>query len=207
MSSVHGLIYCEDMLVTAYSIIQLLSIKVHTLILYRQTSTINGHRLEQQQRDTLDSQHENIAVVNKGINANRYILNSHTDLILSLTRVMNNAATQEQNEDLRDIILKILKANVQIFDMVLNMQANLPQQVERQQPVLFLDAFNRLSPVHLEFITSAEAFVAVLKVRFQDAGLRKIERGQYSLEEACSNRKIDLQRPWHTCFLQAKKST
>ena len=195
------------MLVTAHSIIQLLSIQVHTLILYRQTSTINGHRLEQQQRDTLDSQHENIAVVNKGINANRYILNSHTDLILSLTRVMNNAATPEQNEDLRDIVLKILKANVQIFDMVLNMQANLPQQVERQQPVLFLDAFNRLSPVHLEFITSAEAFVAVPKVRFQDAGLRKIERGQYSLKEACSNRKIDLQRPWHTRFLQAKKST
>lgn len=102
-------------------------------------------------------------------------------------------------------MLKILKTNLQLYDIILSMQANLPQQMERQQPVLFLDACGRLSPVHLEFITSAEAFLAVLKIRFQDAGLRKIEKGQFALEETRSKRQIDLRRPWQTCLLPGQK--
>lgn len=102
-------------------------------------------------------------------------------------------------------MLKVLKTNLQIYEMVLNMHVNLPQQIERQQPVMFLDACGRLSPIHLEFISSAEAFLAVLKIRFQDAGLRKIKRGQFALEEAGTKRTVDLGRPWHTCFLPGQK--
>ena len=102
-------------------------------------------------------------------------------------------------------MLKVLKSNLEIYELVFNMQANLPKQIERQQPVLFLDACARLSPFHLEFITSAEAFLAVLKVKFKDAGLRKIEKGQFTLEEASTKRTIDLGRPWHVCFLPGQK--
>lgn len=135
----------------------------------------------------------------------RVILDSHTDLILTLTKIASSAATQEQSQDLRELMLKILKSNLQIYDIVFHMQMNLPLQVERQQPVIFLDACARLSPVHLEFITSAEAFLAVLKVRFQHAGLRKIEKGQFALEESRTRRIIDLRQPWHACFLPGQK--
>ena len=144
-------------------------------------------------------------LANRGIEANKHILNSHTDLILTLTRIASSAATQEQSRDLEDLVLNVLKINLQIYDMVLNVHKNLPRQVERQQPVMFLDACGRLSPVHLEFITSAEAFIAVLKVRFQHAGVRKIERGQFALEEAQTKRAIDLGRPWSICFLPGQK--
>ncbi len=170
----------------------------------RRTSTIRDRRLQSQQ-DLTKFQDEKLAVASQGIESNRQILNSHTDLILALTKVASSAATQEQNQDLKDSMLKILKTNLQIYDIILNMQANLPQQMERQQPVSFLDACGRLSLVHLEFITSAEAFLAVLKIRFQDAGLRKIEKGQFALEETRSKRRIDLRRPWHTCFLPGQK--
>ena len=169
----------------------------------RQTSTLSNRRLDQQQ-SAADSQRDNLAL-NRSIDSNREILNSHTDLILSLTRITNHAATQEQNRDLKDIMLKILRTNIQIYEIVLNMHSHLPHQVERQQPVLFLDACNRLAPVHLEFITSANAFLAVLIDRFKDAGSRKIRRGEFVLEEARSKRLIDLRRPWHTCFLPGQK--
>jgi len=144
-------------------------------------------------------------LANRGIETNKQILNSHTDLILTLTKVASGAATQEHTRELQDLMLKVLKSNLQMYDMILNMHASLPQQVERQQPVMFLDACGRLSPVHLEFITSAEAFLAVLKIRFQGIGLRKVEKGQCALEEAKSKRIIDLRRPWHTCFLPGLK--
>lgn len=146
-----------------------------------------------------------MVLANRGIEANKQILNSHTDLIITMMQVATNAATQEQNHDLKELMLKVLKSNLQIYDMILNMQTNLPQQMERQQPVHFLDACGRLLPVHLEFITSAEAFLAVLRVHFKDAGLRKIEKGQFTLEESRSKRTIDLRRPWHKCFLPGQK--
>ena len=102
-------------------------------------------------------------------------------------------------------MLKVLKNNLQIYDTIIKMQIHLPSQIDRQQPVLFLDACSRLSPVHLEFITSAEAFLAVLKIRFQHAGLRKVERGQFALEEAHTKRTIDLRQPWSNCFIPGQK--
>ncbi len=76
--------------------------------------------------------------------------------------------------------------------MVLNMHANLPLQIERQSPVFSLNACDYLSQVHLEFITSAEAFIAVLKVRFKDAGLHKVKQGQFHFKNAQTMRIIGL---------------
>ena len=174
------------------------------LIASRQTSIIQSRKLSQQQEDG-DQRDDQIARNNERIQANQQMLNTHTDLILTLTKIATNAATHEHTQDLKELMLKILKTNLQIYDMVINIQSTLPQQVERERPVLFLDACGRLSPVHLEFITSTEAFLAVLKVRFKDTGLQKIEKGQFVLEEARTKQQVDLRRPWHMCFLPGQK--
>lgn len=98
-------------------------------------------------------------------------------------------------------MLKVLRTNLQLYEMILSLQTKLPPQVERELHVTLLDACGRLCPVHLDFINSAEASLAVLKVRFKDVGLQKIERGQFALENAKTKRAIDLRRPWHTCML------
>jgi hypothetical protein len=95
---------------------------------------------------------------------------------------------------------QVVRSNLQIYELVVKMQATIPPQMERQQPVYFLDACGRLAPFHLEFITSAEAFLAVLKVKFKDCGLRKIENGEFFLEETHTLREIDIRRPWEMCF-------
>lgn len=42
------------------------------------------------------------------------------------------------------------------FTAQFRFQTKIPPQVLLQQPVVFRDAFNRVTPVHLEFIDSAE---------------------------------------------------
>jgi hypothetical protein len=40
----------------------------------------------------------------------------------------------------------------------------------------------------------------LLKVEFKDVGLRKVEKGQFLIEDSKTNRKIDLSKPWKVCF-------
>ena len=76
----------------------------------------------------------------------------------------------------------------------------LPPQVERQQPVIFRDALNRIAPIHLEWIDSREAFLAVLKVRFKEHGLRKVANKEFVLRAAGSREDVDMKRPWSIWF-------
>jgi hypothetical protein len=80
------------------------------------------------------------------------------------------------------------------------MQRSLPAQVMLQQPVTFRDALNRIAPIQLEWIDSAAAFLAVLELRFQDVGKRKIQRKEFALQRVGAFKDIDLRRPWKTCF-------
>ena len=41
-----------------------------------------------------------------------------------------------------------------------------------------------------------QAFVAVLKIRFKDLGLRKVEKGEFLLEDTRRKKFLDLSEPW-----------
>ena len=79
-------------------------------------------------------------------------------------------------------------------------QTSVAPQVTFPQPVIFLDAFGNLAPFHLEWIDCWKAFMAVLKVRFQNAGLQKIERGEFALYNSTARSYIDFSRPFRHCF-------
>lgn len=88
---------------------------------------------------------------------------------------------------------------------ILHMQASMPPQVFLQKPVLLLDAFGKVAPFHLDFIDSLDAFVAVLKIRsqhagVQHAGLRKIDNREFYIRDTNRRRKIDVTRPWTSVF-------
>jgi len=96
-------------------------------------------------------------------------------------------------------------SNFQSFRMLERIYNAVPQQVENQQPVIFRDALNRVAPIHLEWINSHEAFLAVLEIRFKNLGLQKIRRKEFALQRAGSNRDVDLNRPWETCFCPGQR--
>jgi hypothetical protein len=68
----------------------------------------------------------------------------------------NNPTTSQVAEmkELKRIAQETKAMNTRIFSMVLNMQRSLPAQVERQQPVHFVDACGFHAPFHLEYINS-----------------------------------------------------
>jgi hypothetical protein len=105
---------------------------------------------------------------------------------------------------------EILQTNLRVFQMVYDIQlfiTRIPGQVQRQQPVYFVDAFNKECPFHLEFVRSAEALLAVLKVNFKNSGVgpKMIDRGDFVIEESGSNHIIDITREWETCFYPGQR--
>ncbi|KAH8761786.1 hypothetical protein F5882DRAFT_522938 [Hyaloscypha sp. PMI_1271] len=110
-----------------------------------------------------------------------------------------------QGQELLNMTSSILRTNVKIFQAVLQIQqtiVNIPTQVDRQQPVYMIDSVCRYSPFHLEFVRSAEALVAVLKVNFKHYGdcAERIEKGNFVIRDAATGRKIDLNTNWELCF-------
>jgi hypothetical protein len=100
---------------------------------------------------------------------------------------------------------KRLQEEIDKHRMVLKMQTTLPLQVERQQPVYFLDACGFHAPFHLEFINSWEAFIAVLDIKFKHRGLRAVENEQYVLEDANCKKVINMARPFDACFFPGQQ--
>ncbi|KAI4130853.1 MAG: hypothetical protein LQ338_001530 [Usnochroma carphineum] len=84
----------------------------------------------------------------------------------------------------------------------------LPPQVFLQKPVTILDACGKVSAFHLEFINCAEAFLAVMKIRFQQYGVSL--RGIKMLDESCfilqdHKRTLDLSKPWSQVLRPSQK--
>lgn len=83
---------------------------------------------------------------------------------------------------------------------------NIPPQIEREQPVIFEDAHGRITPVHVEFVNSFDAFQAVLVTRFQNMpGLRMVRNLQYSMQDARSQEILDLSKPWGNNFRPGRR--
>ncbi|KAL8966691.1 MAG: hypothetical protein Q9197_005846 [Variospora fuerteventurae] len=79
------------------------------------------------------------------------------------------------------------------------LQLELPPQVLLQKPVTLLDACGKVSAFHLDFINCAEAFLAVMRIRFQQygvdrRGIRMLDESQFVLEDHSG--RVDLSKPW-----------
>jgi hypothetical protein len=116
----------------------------------------------------------------------------------------------QDRKSLLQTCAETLKTNLRVFQMVYDINlfiTRIPGQVQRQQPVYMVDAFNRESPFHLEFIRSPEALVAVLKANLKDTdcGPRMIDEGEFVIEESGTNNVIDITRNWENCFYPGQK--
>ncbi len=109
---------------------------------------------------------------------------------------------------------------MQVFQIVLNLQniiTRIPGQVDRHQPVYFVDALGRNMSFDLEFIMSADvrgpspfldqandfkALKSVLYCNFKNvgSGATKIEKGEFAIQDSATLKDVDLSSPWETCF-------
>ncbi|KAL9135056.1 MAG: hypothetical protein Q9175_003762 [Cornicularia normoerica] len=120
------------------------------------------------------------------------------DLLHQLLQNATHSQTIVSNQDTLIQNQNEMLAELRDIATVARVSQAIPAQVLLSTPVILLDARGRSAPFHLEFIDSSEAFIAVLKVRFKDIGLRKIENGQFALEDTTRKRSLRLSDAWST---------
>ncbi|KAF2098766.1 hypothetical protein NA57DRAFT_76005 [Rhizodiscina lignyota] len=117
----------------------------------------------------------------------------------------------DQGRRLLEASGKIISLNLQVFSAIYDIQQyirSIPRQVGgNQEPVYMIDALGRHSPFHLEFVRSAEALTAVLKVNFKSTGVgaEMIERGDFVIQDMGTRRDIDLSDDWETSFFPGQR--
>lgn len=104
---------------------------------------------------------------------------------------------------------KILFINIATYKMVLALKTSLPGYLERSlfsEPFVLEDAIGRISPVHLQFISSWEALDAVLDNRFRGLqGHDKVRSGHWTLQDRATGREISRRRTWEGAFLPGQR--
>jgi hypothetical protein len=99
---------------------------------------------------------------------------------------------EQQASKVIELLTSILELQKQYFDV--------PPQVLRNQPVYFLDAHRQYTVFDLGFIASKDAFLYVLKDRFDPLGARRIVRGQFALQDSKTKQDIDRNKVWKAWF-------
>lgn len=95
--------------------------------------------------------------------------------------------------------------NVQLLSALKQLQDSLPPQVLLQQPVMFTDALDRIAPIHLDWIDTWDAFLAVLEVRFTHLGYNKIKRKEFALQDTATRIDLPFARPIDRCLKPGQK--
>jgi hypothetical protein len=145
----------------------------------------------------------------KGIaSAIQFFLCQAMDKFTSLASGMTQSLSQ--GKILLEATTTIVNNNLRVFQILHDIQLyimNVPGQVQRQQPIEFTDVFNRVYPIHLEFVRSVDELLAVMKVKFKRAGCDSgvLDRGNFVLEETGSQVSIDLRQPWESCLFPGQR--
>jgi hypothetical protein len=150
----------------------------HSLPVNRNLLRLNGRKLnerldgEQQQRaEAVERQDARLAEIRElSRESNRLVAigNRTSERIFEALRL---DWLRGLGSELKSLMPRTNAMNVTIYKAAISIQGLLPSHLKRsliEEPFILEDAIGRLSPVHLKFICSWEAFEDVLVHRFRD---------------------------------------
>ena len=141
-------------------------------------------------------------------NANRNI-EAANSILGNVSEALKLDWLRKLGSELKGLIRGAMTINFATYRAVMRLQNSLPSHLERslfEEPIILDDPMGRIAPVHLQFITSWDAFHSVLELRFQNMpGHIKIGRRQYALQANGTGREIELSRPWHAAFIPGQR--
>jgi len=169
---------------------------IAVLLLMVQAKATDAHRREQKIQYTMMSR------------MIQFLYLMAMGLLCTMAKNINHGL--KQGKALIEAGSKVVEMNMRVFQAVQELRLSilsLPGQVERNEPVYLIDALNILRPFHLEFITSAEALISVLKdnLRSVRSSSALIDQRKYRIEELETLEAIDLSGPWETCFFPGQR--
>ncbi|KAI4683916.1 uncharacterized protein J4E84_006756 [Alternaria hordeiaustralica] len=160
--------------------------------------------------DTVTLSHDaSLVDIKDGIeNANRNI-EAANSILDNVSEALKLDWLRKLGSELKGMIRGAMTINFATYRAIMRLQNSLPSHLERsmfEEPMILDDPMGRIAPVHLQFITSWDAFHAVLEMRFQDMpGQIKMGRRQYALQASGTGREIELSHPWHAAFIPGQR--
>ncbi|CAN9314900.1 unnamed protein product [Alternaria alternata] len=141
-------------------------------------------------------------------NANRKI-EAGNSILGNLSEAIKLEWLRNLGCELIGLVRSAMMVNFATYRAVIRIQNALPSHLERgliEEPMILEDSIGRIAPVHLQFITSWDAFHSVLEVRFRNMpGHRKLKQRRYALQAGGTGRDVELSRPWQNAFLPGQR--
>lgn len=143
------------------------------------------------------------------LNENNEQIKAGNAVTLKISETLRLNWIRQLGQDLKNFMQRVFVMNVATYNAVKEIEGRLPSQLERsmyQEPFILEDSIGRIAPVHMQFITSWEAFDSVLELRFRDIqGHRMVRNKEYVIQESATKREIDQTRPWEASFLPGQR--
>ncbi|KAL2066145.1 hypothetical protein VTL71DRAFT_2216 [Oculimacula yallundae] len=113
----------------------------------------------------------------------------------------------KQGKQILQMMANVIELNMKTFQAVIDMH-NIISYIPRQRRVVFfLDALGEHMTFDLGFIQSAEALTSVLRSNLKNigSGARKIDKGEFAIKDLATDRDVNLELPWKTCFIPGQR--
>lgn len=170
----------------------------------RRATTLNGqskNNIQQQLCGSCDSQ---LTQIEQSMSDSASFLQTLSHFVPTLqetsSAVNRQLSESSERKNFGDTMRDVYETTSRTLQIMRSIQAILPQQVERQQPVYFQDAYDYRYPFALKWIASWEELLAVLGHKFKSRGLRVVGKRQFVLEDGIQKRAISLKASWESSF-------
>lgn len=189
----------------------------HRHTIEAQTNRLDSHLESIQQESQQSSQrHDDVLneIQSRLDKVDRRVL-AGNNLIHKMVMKARKTWFLQLGQELKALLLQTVAMNLVIYTSVemiqssiLDLRQALPTSTSLTTPlsherVFYLkDAIGRVSTIPLNFITSYEAFTALLKVRFTNMpGFKKTMNWEYTLQNRATGKDVDIVQHWDSVFL------
>lgn len=160
-------------------------------------------------RDNITAQGRLLRRIQDQVKENNVLLVANNNITSNIKEALRLDWFKQLGSELRAFMQRIITINISTYNALIAIQQTISSRPELsllQEPFILEDAIGRISPVHMQFINSWEAFHAVLSRRFQDVqGYKKVQSGEYILQEHVTRREISRSHRWEAAILPGQR--
>ena len=158
---------------------------------------------------TILSQNMSLNVLVDGVkNANSRI-EAGNSILAKVSEALKFDRIRQLGAELKGLMRGAMAVNFATYRAVIRLESALPSHLERiliEDPVILEDPIGRIAPVHLQFITSWDAFHSVLDDRFQNVpGESKMRQRKYGLQIGRTGKETMQSQLWQHAFLPGQR--
>lgn len=148
--------------------------------------------------DSSNRQHALVEEVRDRLEENNALVSAGNAITSKIKETLMFEWFTQFGAEIKGFMLRIININIATYNTVISTQGVISGGLQRpltHELFILEDAIRRISPVHMQFINSWDAFDAVLELQFRKIqGHTKVKRREYTLQEHSTKRGISRSR-------------